>query len=106
MKKPDGQQQDAARSTGCPDEALMKKYPRIVEYLTTTQWEDGSSRQTSSVAITINDGMIQVALNDKELKQSMYSSAGSMTEALGLMEKALAANVDGWRAWKSGAKRK
>lgn len=106
MKKPDGQQQASAHSTGCPDEALMKKYPRIVEYLVTTQWDDGSSRLTSSLAVSITDGMIQVALNDKELKQSFYSSAGSLPEAMGLLEKALAAGVDGWRVWKSGAKRK
>lgn len=105
MKRPDDSQVKAAGATGCPDELWGKKYPKIVEYMVTVAWEGGGTRQASSVAVTVADGLVQVALNDKELKQSFYTQAGSVGEALALLEKALVSGVDGWRSWKSGRKK-
>jgi hypothetical protein len=48
---------------------------------------------------------MQVALNDKALRQSLYSTSGSLHDAFRLVEKALADNLDAWRPWKGGKKK-
>jgi len=105
MKRPSPTQAAAAEATGCCDEVWGKKYPSIVEHMTCAKWDDGGAREPSSLAITFQGGRAQLALNDKELKQSLYTTAGSVVEALGLLEKALASGVGEWRQWKSGKKR-
>lgn len=105
MKKPTQSQSKAVGQTTMCDETWNKSYPTIVMYLVDDQWEDGTAREPSSLAVTFRDGLIQLALNDKDLKQSLYTSAGSVKEALGLMEKALAMGVEAWRPWKSGKRK-
>lgn len=106
MKRPTQAQVRASGQTTTPDEVWNKKFPTIAMYLCDDAWEDGTAREPSSLAVTVRDGMIQLALNDKDLKQSLYTSAGSFAEAMVLMEKALAMGVEAWRPWKTGTKRK
>jgi hypothetical protein len=105
MKKPSEKQAATAVSTGCPDAQWASKYPHICEYLSSAVWEDGSAREPSALSVSIRDGMIALALNDKELKQSMYTQAGSVAEALKLMEGALAGGIEAWRPWKAGKRK-
>lgn len=102
MKKPSGVQEKSVASCGCPDPAWVKAYPHICEMLVTSAWDDGTSREPSAVTISIRDGAVQVAVNDKALKCSAYSSAGSVQEALKLMEAALKDGLPIWRPWKVG----
>lgn len=105
MKKPDKSQVAAAAATGCPDATFSKQYPTITQFLSDVAWDDGTKREPSSLGVTVRDGLVQLAMNDKDAKQSMYTSAGSLTEALKLMEKALAGGLDAWRPWNAGKKR-
>lgn len=105
MKKPDKSQAASAAATGCPDEGWVKKYPKLVEMMTTVAWDDDTPRAPTSISISCVDGMIQIAANDKDLKQSFYTTAGSIAEALGLLERAIAQGVDGWRPWKAGKRK-
>lgn len=105
MKKPSQSQAASAAAKGVPDEAWAKKYPTIVEHLVTDQWEDGSAREVSALSIQVKDGLMALALNDKDLKQSLYTAAGSLSEALALMERALKDGSGQWRPWKSGKRK-
>lgn len=106
MKRPDAVQQKAIDTGKWPDEGWQAEYPHVCEYLCTLRWEDGTAREPSKLSISLRDGSIQVGLNDGELKQSAYTSAGSTEEALALLEDALARGLDVWRAWNAGKKRK
>lgn len=106
MKKPSQRQAEAVGQTTTPDEGFNKRFPTVAAYICDDKWEDGTDREPSTFSVSCRDGLIQIAMNDKELKQSLYTSAGSLQEALGLMEKALAAGVDAWRPWKTGKGRK
>lgn len=102
MKRPTEAQQASSLATGVGEEGFMKRYPTIVMYLTDDVWEDGKARETSALSFTVKDGMWQLALNDKALKQSLYTSAATMTEALKLLEAVLRDGVPPWRSWKRG----
>lgn len=105
MKRPTPRQEANVSADTGPDETWNKRYPTLTRYLVDVSWEDGSAREPSALSITIRDGVVQLACNDKDLKQSLYTSAGSVAEALTLMEKALAAGVDAWRPWKGGKRK-
>lgn len=106
MKKPDMKVAGGTASAGsCSDESLNKRCPTIIMYLTDDKWEDGTSREVSQLSLSVRDGSIALALNDKDLKQSLYTQAESLTEALKLMEGALASGKGEWRPWKAGKKR-
>lgn len=102
MKRPEKSEVRKATEAGQADEQFAKKYPTILQYLLDDKWDDGKERETSALAVSLKDGMWQAALNDKALKQSFYSSAATLPQALALMEKALVDGVDAWRSWKKG----
>ena len=89
-----------------PDEMWLKKLPTICEYLSHTTYEDGSPRETSTISVKEQDGKVLVALNDKQESRGLYRSAGSVQEAMALIEKALATNSADWRVWKQEGKGK
>lgn len=106
MKKPETVAKAKADQVSLPDDAFVKKHPCIVEYLATVQYEDGSDREPSALSVSLGEGMVKLALNDKDLKQSMYTAAGSLQEALQLMEGALRAKNAEWRSWNSGKQKR
>jgi len=53
----------------------------------------------------VQDGGWLVALNDGDLKQSAYTSAGTLPEALKLMEEALQSSACSWRPWNAGKRK-
>jgi len=106
MRKPDAVTGPAKSSSTIPEsEKWLVKFPTVCEYLSTTSWEDGTPREASALSVSVQDGCILIALNDKDLKQSLYTSAESLLEALKLMEGALSSNVGQWRPWKAGKKK-
>jgi len=106
MKRPTKAQSDAAADCGSTDEGFAKRHPQLVQYMTDAKYDDGTPRELSSFTVTMTSGGVQVALNDKEERQSMYSTAGTLAEALKLLEKALADGVDAWRPWKNAKGKK
>lgn len=105
MKKPE---QASAKKQGkheTSDEAFAKKFPTLLEFLTTAEWEDGTARETSTLTVFIEDGAFKVAVNDRDLKQSIYLTGKTLQDALGAAERALGGGTADWRAW-SGKKRK
>jgi len=106
MKRPDPSQAASIATNGFSDEAWAKKYPSIVEHLVCGAYDDGTPRELSSLTISASDGQLQLALNDKEMRRSLYTSAGTLPEALQLMERALVSGTCPWRPWQGGKRKK
>lgn len=106
MKRPD--LKSAAVVSGvqqCSDDVFQRKYPTIVSYLMDEKYDDGSVREPSALSISVRDGLISLALNDKDVKASLYTQASTLNEALKLMEGVLADGSAPWRPWKAGKKK-
>lgn len=107
MKRPEVKLAGGSAASGaCSDDVFVKKYPNILIYLTDASWEDGKDRELSQLSISVRNGAIALALNDKALKQSLYTQADTLTEALKLMEGALQDGSGEWRAWNAGKGKK
>lgn len=87
------------------EDAFVKKHPTIITYMTDDVYEDGGARELSALSISIREGDVLIALNDKDLKQSMYTQAHTLQDALKLMEGALSEGNAQWRPWKAGKRK-
>lgn len=106
MKRPEGKVAGARSGGGvCSDEQLVKRYPTIMLYLTDAVYDDGGAREVSALSVSVRDGQVALALNDKDLKQSLYTQAETLPEAMKLMEGALVSGTGEWRPWKAGKKK-
>lgn len=80
--------------------------PLICEYLVTETWEDGASRETSTITIKAQDGGALVCLNDRDGSRTLYASADTVSAALKAIERHLKDGSGDWRGWTSSTPRK
>jgi len=91
-------------NAACTDERFAKLYPTLLEYLTDAKWDDGKDREVSTLTISLMEGCINLALNDRALSRSLYTTAETLMEALKLLEGSLASGKSSWRSWKAKKK--
>lgn len=107
MKKPDSPTIRKDMSLELRDEQFIKKFPTVYEYLVTSKWDDGSERESSTLSVFVEDGMLKIALNDRDQHRSLYVSAETLQGALAALEKAVSGSMPEWRSWgKRGKKGK
>ncbi len=107
MKKPSATSSGSGMEPGgaVTDANVRAKYPALLEYLTTTKWEDGSPRETSTLTIFVEGGQFKVAVNDRALKRSVYVTARTLQDALAAAQEAVAGDAADWRAWNAGKRK-
>ena len=104
MKRPEATQ--VARDGMFPDGKWAQALPTIAEYLSSEAWDDGSSRERSSLSIKVQDGCILAVLQDHEFGRGLYVVGATVDAALKSLEKALQSPSADWRVWKSAKKKK
>lgn len=71
MKRPDAEAAPNALPLAT-DEVLREWLPTLHEYVTTTRWEDGKPRKTSTVMLLCENGKWKVWVHDRDLKRSCW----------------------------------
>lgn len=104
-RKPDQVAAEAAVSEDC---AFARDYPAIWEYLTMEKWDDGDTRETSTLLMLFEDGCFKACLNDRALGRSAWTTADSPSKALQRLDNAIQQGSADWRAKKqfNGPKRR
>lgn len=88
------------------DEAFIAEYPVLYSYLTDTKWEDGNPRETTTVLLCVDAGVLKAWVNDRALARSAWVSADSLQGLFRTLEAKLATNQLEWRlVRKEGKKR-
>lgn len=106
MKRPDMKNTDKSEHVPVADDGFTKKYPTLHMYLTDAAWEDGSSRECSTISLFVEEGRFKAAMNDKALKRSVYVAADTLTGVLQALEKAVGSPEADWRAWGKNTRKK
>lgn len=106
MKKPSSTIAADGRPCDVPDHASLKAMPLLMEMLTTDRWDDGTPRLPSAISLFIEDGRWKAAINDKDLRASLYVTADTLVGALKALESALASPSPDWRGWNKGKGKK
>ena len=104
--RPTMDQEASAANCGCADHDFATLYPTLTAYLSDPKWDDGTARECSSMALSVQNGQMCLALNDKAFKRSIYTTAGSLEAALLALDEALREGTGVWRQWKPGAPKK
>lgn len=93
-----------APRNGSPDSSFTydagswgKPYPTILEFLTLTQWEDGTQRATGTLTLMAENGVFKCSLRDRDAGCYCFVSGKSPTTLLEALEKGLAGNSLDWR---------
>jgi len=79
------------------DRQFAKDYPTLNEMLTATQYGDNQPRQTSTVLIFCENGVLRLCLNDRDNSRSAFFTAETISDVFHAVEDALAANRVDWR---------
>lgn len=105
VKRPDASKLSPAQANAPPTDQFAVTAPGLMEYLTHDKYEDGTPRERSALSVFIEDGWYKLALNDKDLRRSLYVTAESLIEALKALERHLLADTGDWRSWSGGKKK-
>lgn len=106
MKRPDAPTPRLIVVGSFPEKSWEAKHPEIMAFLTDVSYDDGTPRELSTVALFTEDGAFKVALNDKDMKRSLYVSGDSAMTALDALEAVLKRGGGDWRAWNQRTKKK
>ena len=106
MKRPVASDEQRVGASKAPNDGFAAKLPTLLSYLIDDKYDDGSARERSAVSLFISDGSWKAALNDKDLKRSLYVSADSLAAVLETLERQAAAPDADWRAWAGQRKKK
>lgn len=79
------------------DVRAVKEYPLLWDHLSQRKWEDGTPRQTSSVMLFEQDGVLKGMLRDKDAGLCLWVASKSLYGVLGALEAALSDPEAEWR---------
>jgi len=82
------------------DPWLVNNCPLLIEYLTSSKYEDGTPRTTCTITIFVDAGVLKLCLNDRDAGASLYVTGEVLSDALESLEKALNDTKPDWRLWK------
>jgi len=86
----------AAGSLVEPD-TFSSEYPVLWSHLTQVEWSKDEPRETSSLLVFHQDGMLKGMIRDREAGLCLWMAAGSMTGLLGALEAGLCDPQAEWR---------
>jgi len=78
-----------------PEWAVL--YPTLFEHLTQVVWPDGTVRQTSSLSLFADGGMVKCVLKDREAGLCLWAASKSFQELFGVVESLLNDPAAEWR---------
>lgn len=77
--------------------AFGEGYPALWEYLTLAAWDDGKPRQTATLTVFCEEGVVKLCLNDRDQDRSGWVSAATVETALERLDADLREDEVDWR---------
>ena len=106
MKKEVQEAREVSKGQLPADPWLLNNCPSVVEHLVDSTYDDGSLRETSTLTVFIDAGVLKVGLNDRDNRRTLYVSGPDVGSALESLERALRAQAPDWRPWKGTDKKR
>jgi hypothetical protein len=89
----------------CGDAKFATRFPGVAAMLCDPWWDDGTSRQCSSLSVRMDSTSVFLSISDHASSASAYTTAETLEAALELMEAAIQEGTIQWRSWKSGSRK-
>lgn len=100
MKKPTHSGHPPATETPWKDSDFEGDYPFLYAFLCESKWDDGTARETGTLTLFTNDGVLKAVLNDRAFNRSAFTSAPTLSGLFDQMESALEQDCVEWRGRK------
>jgi len=97
LKKPKPGEKAGPVEAPWDDEAFAKTYPTITEMLYATSYEDKTLRQTSTLLIFCDNGVLRICLNDRDNQRSAFVTGETVEGTLLKLEDQLATQTVEWK---------
>jgi hypothetical protein len=97
LQKPANRKVAGVASELPKDIRAAKEYPLLWDHLSQRKWDDGSPRQTSSMMLFEQDGVLKAMLRDKDAGLCLWVASKSLYGVLGALEAALGDPEAEWR---------
>lgn len=82
------------------------EFPLLEELMWTVTLSDGSTRETMSVTVFVEDGRLKAALNDRDLGVVAFVTGESLMDLFSTVERSLVEDCLDWRASNSRKRKK
>lgn len=90
-----GSKDKARPSLGDP--TFQQQYPLLWSHLTQSAWEDGTKRQTSTMLVFCQEGVLKCMLRDVEAGQVLWTAGNGFSSLLHAVEGQLESPDADWR---------
>jgi len=97
IRKPDPVALGVDAGAAAADGWMQGLFPTLWGYLSDLRYEDGSPRQTATLMLLAEQGVVKACLNDRDNDRSVWVSGRGVEEALSVLEAALLAGRAEWR---------
>lgn len=88
------------------DPSWSLKWPALCGHLFDLKYDDGTERQTSTLMLLSELGVVKACLNDRDVSRSAWVSGRTVDECLEALESGLVADSLDWRVKPAGWKGK
>lgn len=82
------------------NDPLLAKLDNLQPLFCDLWWDDGEEREPCSLTVRFGPDKVDVTIVDKANKQSIYTTAANLLEALQELDKAIGEGKHLWRVWK------
>lgn len=87
--------------SGVVDLEFSNSHPVLFSYLTQRKWPDGTPRQTSSLTIFEDGGIMKAVLKDRDAGLSLWASSPTIARLYDVLEALLCDSQAEWRTERS-----
>lgn len=102
-EKPSGLQESVSLASGG---LFAKRWPVLTEWLSSSVWEDGTARVTSTLSISVGDGRWKGRVNDRDAIKVAFLSSETLEGLLDALERGLSKNLVEWKEDEFGKPKK
>lgn len=76
---------------------VLAAFPCLIEWLSSSKWEDGTVRHTSTLKMATEDGRWKLSLTDTHGGRALYIASPLLEEAMLSLEQALLTDAGDWQ---------
>jgi len=100
LKKPTDKTLTKPKEAKWEDKVFNGQYPNLSAFLSQQEWEDGSTRQTGTMIIFVQDGQLKMCISDRDGQKNAFITAPTLQLLYDLAEMGLDDNALDWRTMK------
>lgn len=79
------------------DADFKARYPCLADHLTSSQYDDRSPRQTSTILVFCDNGVLRICVNDRDNNRSVFFTSETVEGAFLAAENAISTNTADWK---------